>query len=314
MKRLKLPWKQEHRFVEPGITAEGVRIYPFDPAFPVDVSFLTGSGQSLVRLNRHDFLEVMYIFSGQTQIQVRSRCFQLKKDDVVVIGADIYHRLLHLPHREVKLISLNFRREVVRGGDVEGENTGYLSPFTSQGPQFPHVISGQRALSREVLELLLKIHSELPAHTPLERLAAKTYLKELLLLLLRHFACHLTTREAVDRKQRHMQRLQAVFQHLDHHYGEHIEVSDAARLCAMSPSHFMRFFKQTIGQSFRTYLSGFRIAKAQMMLLSGDAPIAEISELVGFCTQSYFGEIFRDLAGMTPRAYRLRFRARDRWR
>jgi AraC-like DNA-binding protein len=311
MKREEFPWKKEYQFVEPGITAEGVRIYPFEPAFPVDVSFLTASGRSLVRMNRHEFFEVIYIFSGNTQIQVRSRSFELKQDDVVVIGPDIYHRLLHPPRMEVKLISLNFQREVIRGGDGDGEDGMYLSPFLCQGPQFPHVISSERDLSREVLDLVLKVHRELPAHTALRRLAVKTYMKGILLLLLRYFANHLGTREAVDRKQRHVQRLQPLFHHLDHHYGEHIEVADAAHLCAMSSSHFMRFFKETIGQSFRAYLGSFRIAKAQSLLSNSDAPIADISQLVGFCSQSYFGETFRYLAGTTPRAYRQRFRAMD---
>lgn len=309
MKREKFPWKKEYRFVEPGITAKGVRIYPFDPVFPIDVSFLTSSGQFLVRMNRHEFFEVMYIFGGNTQIQIRSRCFDLKKGDVVVIGPDIYHRLLHRPHAEVKLISLNFQREVIWSGDADGDDGRYLSPFVCQGPQFPHVISGEKALSREVLEFILRVHRELPAKTDFQRLAVKTYMKGLLLLLLKHFANHLSTREAVVRKQRHVQRLHPLFQYVDQHYGEHIVVADAARLCAMSSSHFMRFFKQTIGQSFRAYLSSFRIAKAQIMLSNGDASIAEISQVVGFCSQSYFGETFRDLAGMTPREYRQRYRA-----
>jgi len=310
MKAEEFPWKKEYQFVEPGINAEGVRIYPFEVAFPVDVSFLTASGRSLVRMNRHEFFEIIYIFSGRTHIQVRSRCFELKQDDVVVIGPDIYHRLLHPPRTEVKLISLNFQGQVIRGADTDGEDGLYLSPFLSQGPQFPHVISGERDVSREVLSLVLKVHRELPAHTALRRLAVKTYMKSILLLLLRHFSNHLGTREAIDRKQRHVQRLQPLFQHLDRHYGEHIEVADAAHLCAMSSSHFMRFFKQTIGQSFRAYLSSFRIAKAQSMLSTSDTSIAEVSQLVGFCSQSYFGETFRDLAGTTPRAYRQRYRAR----
>ncbi len=310
MKREKFPWKTEYGFVEPGITAEGVRIYPFDPAFPVHVSFLTASGHRLVRMNRHEFFEVMYIFSGATQIQIRSHHFQLNKGDVVVIGPDIYHHLLHKPHTEVKLISLNFQPEIIRGGDADGDEGGYLSPFLSQSPQFPHVIPGKGDLSHKVFEFILKVHQELPARTAFQRLAVKTYLKGLLLLLLRHFANHLRSRRAVDRQQRHLQRLQPLFQFLDGHYGEHIEVADAAHLCAMSSSHFMRFFKNTIGQPFRGYLSSLRIAKAQFMLSEGEASIAEISQVVGFCSQSYFGEMFRDLSGMTPRAYRQRFRAK----
>jgi AraC-like DNA-binding protein len=310
MKRERFPWKKEYQFVEPGITADGVRIYPFDPAFPVDVSFLTASGHHLVRMNRHEFFEVLYMFSGRTEIQIRSHCFHLKKGDVVVIGPDVYHRLLHKPHLEVKLISLNFQPEIIRSGEAEGESERYLSPFLCQGPQFPHVITATRALSREVFQLILRVHQELPPRTTLQRLAAKTYIKGLLLLLLRHFADHLGTREAVDRKQRHLQRLQPLFQLLDQSFGEYIEVADAARVCVMSPSHFMRFFKQTMGQPFRAYLSAFRIAKAQLMLSDGEASIADISQQVGFCSQSYFGEMFRALVGMTPRTYRQRFRAK----
>jgi AraC-like DNA-binding protein len=165
-------------------------------------------------------------------------------------------------------------------------------------------------LSREVFELILRVHRELPPRTAFGRLAVETYIKGLLLLLLRHFAKHLGTRAALARKQTHIQRIHPLFQYVEQHYSAHIEVADAARLCAMSPSHFMRFFKQTIGQSFRAYLSSLRIAKAKLLLSEDDSSVADISQLVGFCNQSYFGEMFHVLTGMTPRAYRQRFRVR----
>src|ERR1019366_8154834 len=102
----------------------------------------------------------------------------------------------------------------------------------------------------------------------------------------------------------HTERLQAVFDLLEKNVAQPIEVQDAARACAMSSSHFMKFFKMTVGQTFCTYLTSFRIARAQHMLLNNEVPIAEISQLVGFCSQSYFGEVFRSIVGMTPRAYR----------
>lgn len=64
MKREKFPWKREYQFVEPGINSGGVCMYPFDPVFPVGVSFLTTSGHRLDRMNRHEFLEVLYISRG----------------------------------------------------------------------------------------------------------------------------------------------------------------------------------------------------------------------------------------------------------
>jgi AraC-like DNA-binding protein len=110
----------------------------------------------------------------------------------------------------------------------------------------------------------------------------------------------------LDHEKRNLRRLQPVFDLLEHSFAQPLQVRDAARVCAMSSSHFMRFFKVTIGQTFCAYVNSFRIAKAQYLLMNDETPIAEISQQVGFCSQSYFGEVFRSLVGVTPRAYRLR--------
>lgn len=312
MKREKFPWKRDYQFVEPGINAEGVRIYPFDRSFPLDVSFQIVSGPKHVRLNRHEFFEVMYMFRGRTEIQVRDAYFPVGPGDLVVMGPHRYHRVLHSPNSEVKLISLNFQPEIVRSGSTDPDGERFLSPFLYQDSQFPHVITGSRGVSRGAFDLILKMHRELPARTSFRRLAVRTYLRMLLLTLLRHYAQYFATRRIMDRKETDQRRLQPLFRLLDDSLAETITVQDAARVCAMSASHFMRFFKITVGQPFRAYLTSFRIAKARYLLSNSDSSIAEISEQVGFCSQSYFGEVFRSQVGMTPRAYRLEFGGKGR--
>jgi AraC-like DNA-binding protein len=303
MKHKDFPWTGIYRFTEPGINAEGVRIYPFDRSFPIDVSFQEALGPRLTRLNRHEFFEIMYVYSGKTHIQVRDRILPAKTGDVVVMGPNLYHRILHKPNVGVRLLSMNFQPAIIRSGKAAGEEEHYLSPFLCQDSHFPHVISTSRKLSREVFDLVLKIYRELPARTPINRVAVRTYLRMALFLLLKHYANYLGSREIVDHERRR-NRLQPVFELLEQNFAQPIEVQDAARACAMSSSHFMRFFKMTVGQTFCAYLTGFRIARAQHMLLNSDVSIAEISQLVGFCSQSYFGEVFRALVGTTPRIYR----------
>jgi AraC-like DNA-binding protein len=310
MPRQRFPWQDNYQFVGPNVTADGTRInYPFDPAFPADVRFVIGSGRHLVRPNRHEHFEVVYLYSGSMEVQVRDRRFCLKKGDVVVIGPGIYKQFLYSP-RGNRLITLNFRPEVIRSAPTEGEDEIYLSSFLCQGPRFPHVILGRTALSREVYRLLLKLYNEFPVRTAFNRVAAKTHLKVLFLLLARHFRSYLETQATMDRKLKDVDRLRPAFELLGTHCAGHIEVRDAARACAISPSYFMRFFKQTTGQSFRTYLTGFRIEKAQAMLSTGNSSIVEVSQRVGFCSQSYFGEVFRKMVGMTPRTYRKKFRTK----
>jgi AraC-like DNA-binding protein len=304
MKGNNFVWKGMYRFTEPGINAEGVRVYPFDPAFPIDVSFQRAFGPRLVRVNRHEFLEIIYVYAGDSHIQVRDRVLPVRAGDLVVIGPNVYHRVLHKPNADLKLVSMNFQPEIVGSGKAAGEEEYYLSPFLCQSSDFPHVISKSRKFSLEVFDLILNIHRELPARTLLNRMAIRTYLKLILFLLFKHYVNSLGSLRLVDHERRNLQRLQPVFELLKQSFAQPIRVRDAARVCAMSSSHFMNFFKMTVGQTFSAYLTGFRIAKAQHLLANEEIPIAEISHQVGFCSQSYFGEVFRALVGTTPRQYR----------
>jgi AraC-like DNA-binding protein/quercetin dioxygenase-like cupin family protein len=300
-------WEQGYRVVEPQINAEGTHLYPFDPAFPIDVRFFSFTGRNRIRMNRHHYCEIYYVASGRTTVQVQDRCFGVTENDVVVIGGDLYHRTIDPPNCNLRLIVLFFEPELIRTTCGTSEEIEYLMPFLTQGVDFPHVITGGSKLPGEILDFMLRIHAELPATSTHARLAIKTYLKMILLLLVRHYAAYLGSRKDIDRQHANIERLRPVFAHLETHLDSPILISEAARLCAMSTSHFMYFFKRTTGQSFTSYLNHFRIAKAQNLLATSNQPISSISEGLAFCNQSYFGMVFRKLVGVTPLAYRRKF-------
>jgi len=87
-------------------------------------------------------------------------------------------------------------------------------------------------------------------------------------------------------------------------------VAKAAEALHLSESHFMRLFKQVTGQSFISYLNHFRVGKAEHLLATTDLPVSEVSQAVGFCDQSYFGLVFRDLVQLTPLQYKRQCRIR----
>jgi AraC-like DNA-binding protein/mannose-6-phosphate isomerase-like protein (cupin superfamily) len=310
MQRQRLPWRNAYLVVEPGIRSDGVRIYPFDGSFPIAVGFNIFGGRHNVRMNRHEFFELIYMYHGSTDIQVVNRHFHVKKGDLVTLGPNLYHRILNPPAAQVRLVSLNFQPTVIRGSSAPGgEEDQYLAPFLCQDSEFPHVVSASTGIPKQAINLILKIHAALPASTRIARLAVRTHMKMLLFLLVRHYEKYLDACETLDWRKRDIERLSPVFRFLEQNYSERIEIEEAARLCAMSSSHFMRFFKRVTGQSFLAYLNSFRVAKGQILLRTTEKPLAEISGLLGFCSQSYFGEVFRALVGATPLVYRRRFKA-----
>jgi AraC-like DNA-binding protein/mannose-6-phosphate isomerase-like protein (cupin superfamily) len=300
-------WENAYSVIEPQINAEGLHIWPFEPSFPVDVRFFSLDRRSNFRMNRHDYFEVDYIHSGTAVFQMQDRYLEAKEGDLILIGSTVYHRISGYSCTPPKVIVLYFLPEIVREAAAKGDDVEYMMPFLIQDAEFPHVIESGTGITAQILDLMKKIQAELPPATIRGRLAVKTYLKMILMLIVNHYSDYSGAKEAFNRRIHAIQRLRPLFEYLELHYTEPIGVRDAAAICAMSTSYFMRFLKAATGQSFLSYLNHFRVAKAQELLVLTNKSISEVSQETGFCDQSYFGMVFRKYVQTTPLAYRRRF-------
>ena len=293
--------------VEPQINAEGIHVWPFDPSCPVDVLFLTSSGPQNVRMNRHGYFEILYLCSGSAQCRIQDRVLSFNQGDLAVIGSTLYHRIERRSSTPLTLVALFFEPDLIRC-DGGTDSMEYLTPFLRQDATFPHIIPASTGVPRQVLDAMLRIRSELPASSGRSRLALRTYLKLVLILLVNQFSSYAGTVEIYQRQQRALDRIRPLFSYLADNSGNTIQIRQAARICGMSISHFMSFFKQVTGLSFTKYLNHYRVERAQILLANTEDSISEISQVVGFCDQSYFGTVFHRIVGTTPASYRRRIR------
>ncbi len=302
--------KDHFSVIEPQINAEGVHVWPFDVSCPVDVLFLTEDGQHSVRMNRHGYFEILYLCSGSANCHIQDRLLPFNEGDLAIVGSTLYHRVECESSSPLTIAALFFEPDLIRceGGSDSAE---YLTPFLLQDSEFPHIVPAETGIPNQVLELMLRIRSELPPLSPRGRLAVKTYLKMILMLLVNRYASYAGTVETFQRQQRDLDRLLPLFRFLGENCGCAIQVKEASRICGMSESHFMSFFKRVTGLSFMKYLNHYRVERSQVLLVNTDESMASISQEMGFCDQSYFGTVFRRLVGMTPAAYRRRFRTRN---
>jgi AraC-like DNA-binding protein/mannose-6-phosphate isomerase-like protein (cupin superfamily) len=300
--------EDQFRVVEPQINAEGVHVWPFDSAFPIDVRFLTSGQRHNVRKNRHDYFELIYLCAGEATLEIHERSLAFQEGDLAVVGSTLYHRIECRSTQPLTVAVLFFEPDLIRA-DGGPDNAEYLTPFLLQDTQFPHIVPGRTGVPNQVFELMQRIRAELPSNSTRARLSVKTFLKMILILLVNQYATYAGTVETFQRQQRALERLRPLFDHLEQHYGESIQVHQASRICGMSESHFMNFFKRATGQSFMAYLNHCRIERAQALLVTTEKPMSRISQEMGFCDQSYFGTVFRKLVGMTPAAYRAKARA-----
>jgi AraC-like DNA-binding protein len=99
--------------------------------------------------------------------------------------------------------------------------------------------------------------------------------------------------------------MKTVLKYVENNYADKITIAEIAKLVNFSESHFMRYFKETIGTSFIDYLKDYRLTMAARLLKSSDSQILNIAIDVGFDNLSYFNRSFKAKYGVTPRQYRL---------
>jgi AraC-like DNA-binding protein len=287
---------------ETQVNADGVHVWPFDPAFPVDALQHSLSGTRPFRMNRHDYFELVYLISGELVWQIQDSFVTQSSGDLFVMTSPKFHRVTERSGPKADVRSLFFDRNLL--ASAAGSDFEYLDYLFTQASNQRHLVCTDTNLPREVDSLIREIARELPARSDRARLCVRTYVKMILVLLMDHVAVPGPRQSTASRRQGSLDRLKPLFDMMEHNFAGKISTEDAAEIVNMSLSTFRRTFIQITGESFVQYLNTFRIAKAQKLLASTDMPISEVCLEVGFCDQSYFGMIFRRLTQMTPRGYR----------
>lgn len=92
--------------------------------------------------------------------------------------------------------------------------------------------------------------------------------------------------------------------YIDNHYAQTPSIDELSNLVGLSPSHFMKRFRECVGSSYKTYLLRYKIKIAQELLTHTDKSIDTIAEELGYCNASYLSSSFKKLTGITPYVFR----------
>lgn len=89
--------------------------------------------------------------------------------------------------------------------------------------------------------------------------------------------------------------------------GDH-RVHLLAEQIGMSPRHFARVFRAQTGETPAAFVSRVRVEAAQRALVHSDASVSAVADDCGFGTVETLRRTFQRIVGVTPSAYRDRFR------
>lgn len=222
----------------------------------------------------------------------------LQKGSIVLVPPDHAINWRWLPESEnagplfitcAYLSSALIKRAAAEALNVEPEciempkNIGTLDPFMEQ--------------------LFLAVKNELQAGNPCGPLYAQTAAQMLALhLLSRH--CSINYKMPAFKRGIPSRQLRCVLNYIHAHLNEELSLESMALIAGLSPYHFLRVFKQSIGRTPLQYIIGCRMEKAKQMLAGTKLSVTEIALEVGYESLNHFIGLFRRHTGTTPAVYR----------
>lgn len=102
-------------------------------------------------------------------------------------------------------------------------------------------------------------------------------------------------------------RIRQAEQYLQKHFDRGVSIDDLAAEMGMSPRTLIRHFKAATGRLPGEYIQTLRMSAAKELLESGNVPIRNVCEKIGYEDVAFFRSLFKRHTGMTPAAYRSSF-------
>jgi AraC-like DNA-binding protein len=101
------------------------------------------------------------------------------------------------------------------------------------------------------------------------------------------------------------ERINRAYQYIFAHFTGALDHHEIARDAGMSHSAFCHYFKRVTGRTLTDFINEIRIGHARKLLAQTDQTIAEVAYASGYETLSNFNRRFREIAGVSPKEYRL---------
>lgn len=124
--------------------------------------------------------------------------------------------------------------------------------------------------------------------------------KEMLTYYVKQVAAH--RRTAVTSKPV-IQCMDYIYYHLH----ENVNGTILAEITGLNRSYLSTLFHKETGMTISDYIMSKKMEATENMLKYSDYTLTEISEFLNFSSYSYLAKVFRELHGMSPREYRMRY-------
>ena len=248
----------------------------------------------------HDYVEVIYMCSGETTHIVNGKQIKLEQGDLLFLNQSATHEVCKAGQQDVAVNFIVLPEFFSAPLSMIGEEETPLRKFLvdclcgqNSGAGYLYFYVSEVKTIQNLLENLLWI---LIQETPTKRKMSQMTMALLFMQLLGHTET-LSTDDQSD------QVVWQVLRYVEAHFAEG-SFGELAEQLHYDQSWLSREIKRKTGKTYTQLVQEKRLAQAAFLLKNTDRNVSDIAVAVGYENISYFHRIFADSFGRSPKHYR----------
>ena len=255
---------------------------------------------SCVPIHWHDEMELIYIKKGTGIITVDFKTYIVTAGTIALIIPGQLHSIEQYESEHMEYENIIFHPQILLSKQTDTCNTDFFLPLLNGSLSVPVLYRPEDPCYREIAACI-DANDEICKTNPTGyQLFLKSQLFMLFFLLFHKYS----RTDAPKKDFKSLEKMKLILKYIENHYMEKITIETIANEVHLSQSHFMKYFKNTMGTSFIDYLNEYRLTMASRLLVSSESSVLDIAGEVGFDNLSYFNRSFKKRFHQTPREYR----------
>lgn len=248
----------------------------------------------------HDYVEMVYMCSGETRHKINGNEISLKAGELLFLSQNATQEIFPAKEKDIAVNFIILPKFFDNSLTLFGGDSSPLSEF---------LIGCLRSGDSYGGYLHFKVADILPIQNLIENLLwtllydseNKRYLDNATLSLL--FSQLLSYTDRISYNDADDEDTVRLFRYIEENY-KTATLTEAAELLSYDIYHLSRIIKKKTGKTFTELLQDKRLSRAAYLLKSTELKVDEISVSVGYENISYFHRIFKKHFAVSPHSYR----------
>ncbi len=236
----------------------------------------------------HDYHELYFLESGQTTYFVGNSIYILNSGDFIFIPRGQLHQTDNSRYPYLERVLLNFDDSFISERCIS---------ILEELKNAPHIRLPETEIS-QFRKIIKKIEQEASSDEKNSCILQQLYLHELLVLLCRH-----RKEDSIPDFGSAYRIAQETAKYISTNYKQPLSLGILAQKYSVSEGYLSKLFKKYTGMGVNQYINISRVLAAKELLASTHMQVTDVAFECGFNDSNYFSQVFKSIAGITPKQY-----------